>query len=428
MPVHPDSAVPRGSPTGHDSPAQLAVEGGTPVRSVPFPCWPRFSDEEINAVQDVLRSGRVNYWTGTHGRAFEQEFAAAVGACHGVAVANGTVALELALRALGIGPGDEVIVPSRTFMASASCVVAVGARPVFADVDRDSGNLTGRTVAAAVTERTRVVIAVHLGGWPVDMEPLLTTARTHGLAVVEDCAQAHGATYGGRPVGSLGDIAAWSFCQDKILTTAGEGGMVTTDNPSLARRVWSYKDHGKDPEALAVPPDGAGFRWVHTTFGSNARMHELAAAAGRVALRALPGQVRRRQANAATLAGLLAGVAELRVPAPSPRFLAVMSYYRLYAYLRPELLRAGWDRDRVLAAIRAEGVPCSVGSCGEVYRERAFPVDLRPASRLPVARELGETSLAFLVHPTLGPGDMADVAEAVMKVMAAAGTTSPISR
>jgi dTDP-4-amino-4,6-dideoxygalactose transaminase len=384
-----------------------------------MPAWPRFSPREITAVEEVLRSGRVNYWTGEQGRAFEREFAAAVGARHGVAVANGTLALELSLRALGAGPGDEVVVPSRTFIATASCVVAVGARPVFIDVDRDSGNLTAETVEAAISGRTRAVIAVHLGGWPVDMAPLRRLADEKGFALVEDCAQAHGATYRGRPVGSLGDVAAWSFCQDKILTTAGEGGLVTTDDPAAWRAVWSYKDHGKDPDVLASPHDGRSFRWLHASFGSNARMHELAAAAGRVALRQLPGWVERRRENASMLFERLARIPALRVPTPRTD-LVDASFYRVYVYVRPEQLRNGWNRDRVLASIRAEGVPCSVGSCGEVYLEGAFSAHLRPPARLPVARELGETSLAFLVHPTLGPADMLDLTEAVEKVMSAA--------
>lgn len=399
----------------------LAAEGGIPVRSVPFPGWPCFSEDELSAINDVLRSGRVNYWTGEQGRAFEREYAAAITVSHGVAVANGTVALELALRALGVGSGDEVVVPSRTFIASASCAAAVGARPVFADVDRDSGNITAATARAAITDRTRAVIAVHLGGWPVDMDPLVRLAYDEGLAVVEDCAQAHGALYRGRPVGSFGDVAAWSFCQDKILTTAGEGGLVTTGNREIWKKVWSYKDHGKDPDVLAAPHTEAGFHWTHTSFGTNARMHELAAAAGRVALKNLPSWVERRRENASTLTERLTEIPQLRVPIPPDDPSTVASYYRVYVYVQPELLRPGWNRDRILSAVRAEGIPCSVGSCGEVYREQAFSEGLRPSGRLPVAAELADTSLAFLVHPTLTRDDMRDAADAVEKVLATAG-------
>ncbi|MCK9903266.1 aminotransferase [Parafrankia colletiae] len=398
----------------------MAVDGGVPVRSTPLPSWPWFSTDEIRAVEEVLRSGLVNYWTGEQGRAFEREYAAATASEHGVAVANGTVALELTLRALGIGPGDDVVVPSRTFVASASCVVAVGARPIFADVDRDSGNITADTVEAAVTERTRAVIVVHLGGWPADMDPLMRFSYGKGLAVVEDCAQAHGARYRDRPVGSFGDAAAWSFCQDKILTTAGEGGLVATGSRAIWKTVWSYKDHGKDPDILAAPHTDTGFRWTHRSIGTNARMHELAAAAGRVALRNLPTWLEQRRANATNLVTRLSRTPGLRVPTPSGDPTTSASYYRVYAYVRPDLLRPGWSRDRVAAAIRAEGIPCSVGSCGEVYREPAFAAGARPADRLPVAAELADTSLAFLVHPTLSRHDMDDTADAVEKVLTAA--------
>lgn len=388
------------------------------MRRVAFPRWPVFSPDEIEAAACVLRSGRVNYWTGDEGRSFEHEFAASVGCEYGIALANGTVALEIALRALGVGPGDEVIVPSRTFIATASSVVAVGARPVVVDVDRVSQNLTVDTVRPAATERTRAMIAVHLAGWPTDMGPLVTFAREHGLAVVEDCAQAHGATYHDRPVGSLGDAAAWSFCQDKILTTAGEGGMLTTSRPDLFRAAWAYKDHGKDWDAVQAAHHSNGFRWVHESFGSNARMHEVAAAVGRVALHALPCWLARRRENADRLADRLRHIAALRLTDPPPT--VGHAYYKWYAFVRPEQLRDGWSRDRIVEAVRQEGIPCFSGSCSEIYLEKAFPPDLRPPRRLPVARELGETSLMLLVHPTLRADDMDDMAEAVDKVLAAA--------
>ncbi len=208
---------------------QLALEDGQPIRTAPFPTWPHFDPDEIATAARVLQSGKVNYWTGEEGRRFEDEFAAQAGCKYGIAVANGTVALELALHALGIGPGDEVIVPSRTFIASASSVVMRGAKPVLADVDPNSQNLTVATIRPLLTTRTRAVIAVHLAGWPCDMDLIAELAHGHGLKVIEDCAQCHGATYKGRPVGSLGDVGAFSFCQDKIMTTGGEGGMVTTN-------------------------------------------------------------------------------------------------------------------------------------------------------------------------------------------------------
>ncbi len=397
---------------------KLSVDGGRPVRQAPLPSWPHFETDEIEAAAAVLRSGKVNYWTGEEGRHFEREFAAFVGCRHAVALANGTVALEAALAALGIGAGDEVIVPSRTFIASASCAVMRGATPVMADVDRDSGNLTAATLRAAITPRTRAAIAVHLGGWPCDMDSILAVARGHKLKVIEDCAQSLGAGYRGRPTGSLGDIAAFSFCQDKILTTGGEGGMVTTNDSELADRVWSLKDHGKSFGACYNRQHPPGYRWLHESFGTNWRMTEMQSALGRAVLPKVPEFIRARRRNAQVLIDRLCRIPALRVPVPAPGFGNV--YYKFYAYVEPGRLAPGWDRDRIMDAITAEGIFCQSGSCSEIYLEKAFPPQMRPAHRLPVARELGETSLMFLVHPTLSEQDMADTARAVEKVMSVA--------
>ncbi|WER49576.1 DegT/DnrJ/EryC1/StrS aminotransferase family protein [Cupriavidus sp. WKF15] len=381
-----------------------------------FSPWPSFSREEAQAVQRVLLSNRVNYWTGTECREFEQEFAAWCGAAHAITLANGTLALDVALQALGIGPGDEVVVTPRTFLASVSCVVNAGATPVFADVDRDSGNISARTIAAVVTPRTRAIICVHLAGLPCDMEPIMALARGHGLKVIEDCAQAHGAVYKGRMVGTIGHIGAWSFCQDKIMTTGGEGGMVTTDDPVLWSRMWSYKDHGKSWEAVYDRSHPPGFRWVHDSFGTNWRMTEMQAAIGRVQLRRMAGWHARRCANALALSEVLGACDALHVPLPPAG--VEHAWYKFYAYVRPERLAEGWSRDSIMAAINAAGVPCYSGICAEVYLERAFDgTGWRPAERLPAARTLGETSLMFLVHPTLTDEEVRMTAQAVRSVM-----------
>ena len=399
-------------------PEKLAVDGGSPVRSAPMPPWPSPSKEQIAAVEAVLRSGRINYWTGDEGRSLEREYAATLGIARAVAVANGTLALELALRALQVGPGDEVIVPARSFIASASCVVAVGAMPVIADIDPVSGNLNAETVSAVLTERTTAVIAVHLGGWPVELDALLSLAAERGFKVIEDCAQAHGAIYRGRQVGSLGDAACFSFCQDKIIA-AGEGGLVTFADESAFVRAWEYRDHGKsfmklsDPEFMGAQ---TSFKWVHDSFGSNFRMPELEAAMVRVALHDLPDAHSRRTELAHRLAAGLVGVRGLRVPLPAAH--AEHAFYRLYAAVELTEIAPDWDRDRVLFSIAAEGVPVQYGSCAELYRETAFVnADLGLANRLPCAARAHDTSLAFFVHPTLSDTDIDDAIAAVRKVM-----------
>jgi dTDP-4-amino-4,6-dideoxygalactose transaminase len=395
---------------------KLAIQGGRPVRTE-FPApWPFFAEDEIAAVTHVLRSGRVNYWTGREGRQFEQEYAAYTHTPYAIALANGTVALEAAVRALGISAGDEVIVPSRTFIASASSVVVCGARPVIADIDLNSQTITGETVRAMLTPRTKAILAVHLAGWPCDMDPICELARSRGLFVIEDCAQAHGATYKGRPVGGLGDVGAFSFCQDKILTTAGEGGMLVTHKQEIWQRAWEFKDHGKSYGNMSEQKPGNRFRWVHDSFGTNWRMTEIQAAVGRAALRKLTSWVETRQRFAKILDRRLAGVHGLRITVPGPEF--GNSYYKYYCFVKPEQLAKGWSRDRIIDAIVAEGVPCYSGTCSEIYMEQAFPGDWRPKERLPSAKWLGETSLMFLVHPTLQPSDIEDTARAVEKVMA----------
>jgi dTDP-4-amino-4,6-dideoxygalactose transaminase len=390
--------------------------------------WPSYTPEELDAVQRVLASNRVNYWTGEEGRIFEREFAAWAGAKHAVALTNGTVALDLALHALDIGPGDEVVVTPRTFIASVSSAVNAGATPVFADVDRCSGNLSADTIAAVLTPRTRAVILVHLAGWPCEMAPIMELADRHGFKVIEDCAQAHGARYEGRSVGTIGHIGAWSFCQDKIMTTGGEGGMVTTNDDELWSRMWSYKDHGKSWGAVYERQPATGFRWLHERFGTNWRMLEIQAAIGRIQLRRMQGWSAARQANADVIGAALAAWADDDGPLRIPRFpekknaqlgsISQHAYYRLYAYVDPGRLPTGWSRDRVISEINKRGVPCYQGSCSEIYLEKAFDgTPWRPQERLPVARELGDTSLMFLVHPTLTGEEVRRTAEVAAEVM-----------
>jgi dTDP-4-amino-4,6-dideoxygalactose transaminase len=406
--------------------------------NTPFSPWPSFTQEEADAVQRVLLSNRVNYWTGSECREFEAEFAAFAGARYAVALANGTVALDAALLALGIGAGDEVVVTSRTFLASASSIVTVGATPVFADVDCDSQNIIAETVAQVFSPRTRAIVCVHLAGWPCDMDSIMALAREHNLFVIEDCAQAHGARYKGRSVGSIGHVGAWSFCQDKIMTTGGEGGMVTCNDEALWRAMWSYKDHGKSYAAVYEREHPPGFRWLHESFGTNGRMTEMQAAIGRIQLRRMKDWTAARTANALAIREALMPFAGedgvVRVPelgcSDCPALgcdscSCVHAYYKYYAFVRPENLADSWSRDRIVEEINARGVPCYTGSCSEVYLEKAFDnTGFRPEERLPVAKELGETSLMFLVHPTLTDAEIKKTCQVIHEVLEKALTST----
>ena len=384
--------------------------------NTPFSPWPSFSEEEANAVRDVILSNKVNYWTGQECREFEKEFAAWACSEHAIALANGTVALDLALKALGIGAGDEVVVTPRTFLASVSSIVNAGAIPIFADVDCESQNITAETIRAVLTPRTRAIICVHLAGWPCDMDPIMALAVEHDLKVIEDCAQAHGAHYKGRPVGSIGHVSAWSFCQDKIMTTGGEGGMVTTNDRALWSRMWSIKDHGKSWEAVYERQHAPGFRWLHESFGTNWRMLEAQAVIGRIQLQRMQDWHTKRLANAQRIWSSAQALEGLRVPAvPSE---VTHAAYKCYVFVEPAALKPGWDRDRILSEITARGVPCFSGSCSEVYLEKAFDdTGWRPVERLPVAKELGETSLMFLVHPTLTEAEINTTCDVLAQVM-----------
>ena len=400
----------------------LAINGGLPIREKKFLPWPFFDRDEMAAVSHVLQSGRVNYWTGQEGRLFENEFAANIGLNYAVTLMNGTVALEAALIALNIKKGDEVIVTPRSYIASASSAVMRGAKPVFADVDRESQNITVDTIEKVITSRSRAIIAVHLAGWPCEMDSIMALAKKRGLAVIEDCAQACGAFYKGRHVGSFGDVAAFSLCQDKTMTTGGEGGMLATNNKDIWSKVWSYRDNGKSYDAVYgnnEPNPGQSFKWLHESFGTNWRMTEMQAAIGRIQLCKLPGWIKIRRSHAGILTKAFSNIPVLRVATPPDHI--EHAYYKYYVFINPEKLKSGWNRERIIIAINAEGIPCFTGSCSEVYLEKAFAgVGMRPKKRLPVARELSETAMMFLVHPTLSENDMHETVKAVEKVMAVA--------
>ena len=384
-----------------------------------FAPWPSYTDEEVQAASSVLLSNKVNYWTGTQGSEFEAEFADCFAARRSIALANGTIALDLALQALGIGAGDEVIVTPRSFLASVSSVIETGAKPIFADVDPDSQNITAANIEAVLSTRTRAVLPVQLAGWPCDMDEINDIAGEQNFAVIEDCAQAHGARYRGQSVGSFGHVGAWSFCQDKIMTTGGEGGMVTTNDEELWSKMWSLKDHGKSYDAVYNREHPPGFRWLHESFGTNGRMTEMQAAIGRIQLKRMPEWHQRRLEIANTIWAAASELSGLRVPVVPDHI--EHAAYKCYVFVRPNALKSGWDRDRIMNEITDRGVPCYSGSCPEVYLEKAFDgTGFRPDKRLPVAKELGETSLMFLCHPTLSDEEVAKTCEVIEEVLTAA--------
>ena len=381
-----------------------------------FSAWPSFNKQEIDAVSGVLSSNQVNYWTGGQCRDFELEFAQFCNTKHAISLANGTLALDLALKALDIKPGDEVIVTSRTFIASVSAIVNIGATPIFSDVDLDSQNITLQSIRNQITKKTKAILCVHLAGWPCEMDEMMGIANEFDLYVIEDCAQAHGAKYKGKSVGSIGHIGCWSFCQDKIMTTGGEGGMVTTNDEFLWRKMWAYKDHGKSYEAVYEREHPKGFQWLHESFGMNYRMTEIQAAIGRIQIKKMPDWHSKRINNANKIWNSARQCKGLRVPG-IPDYIEHAAY-KCYVFIKEDQLKSGWNRDKIIDEISGLGVPCRSGSCSEVYLEKAFDsTGFRPKERLANAKELGETSLMFLVHPTLTEDEIQQTCGAITSVM-----------
>ena len=388
-----------------------------------IPQWPQFNTEEIEKVKEIMLSGKVNYWNGNEGILFEKEFAEWCSTKYAICLANGTLALTAAYKSLGIGEGDEVITTPRTFIATSSSLVLLNAKPIFADVDKDSGSITAESIEPLITKRTKAIAVVHLGGWPANMPSICALAKSYGISVIEDCSQAHGGAIfiknKSYSVGSFGDVATWSFCTDKIISTGGEGGMVTTNKENIWKYIWSYKDHGKDwhkTKQVSHPP---GFRWLHDEFGTNYRLTEMQSAIGRIQLKRISEINSLRERNAMIMADYLKNFPLVRVPWPASNFKS--AWYKFYCYINPERLKSNWNRDRILSEMLAEGIQSFSGSCGEIYQEKCFiDAGLNPEKRLPISKKLSETSLMFLIHPTISVEIMHKYAQKVCKILKSA--------
>ena len=379
--------------------------------------WPYYDEEDVKVVSDILRSGRVNYWTGNKCKEFENEFSKFINCKYSIALANGSLALTAAYMAIGLKEGDELITTPRTFIATTSSAVSLGVIPIFADVDKNSGSITAEHIEKLITEKTKAISVVHLGGWPADIDSIISLSKKYNLKVVEDCSQAHGAKINGRSIGTFGDVAVWSFCQDKIISTGGEGGMLTTNKEDIWKSVSSLKDHGKNFDILFKKNQNLGFRWVHETLGTNMRLTEMQSAIGLNQLKKIDSWIKIRERNAMILYNALKDLKLLRIP--TPELNKVNAWYRFYCYLNPQNLLNNWNRNRIMLEIKDLGVQTYTGSCSEIYLEKCFKrLGYSPKIRLKNARDLGETSLAFLVDPTISESKQisnADIIKSVMK-------------
>jgi dTDP-4-amino-4,6-dideoxygalactose transaminase len=373
--------------------------------------YPYFDQNSIKKVVNVLKSGRVNYWTGKECGIFEKQFSNYHRLLYSVAVSNGSVALELALRALNLKKNSEVIVSPRSFVISASCVLNQGLKPIFADVN-DNGNLSIENIIKTYRKTVKAIILVHLNGLSCDLDPIVKFAKEKNIFLIEDCSQAHGATYKGRPVGSFGDVAIWSFCQDKIISTGGEGGMISTNNKKIWEKCWSYKDHGKNYKSAFYKKKKIGFRWHIDQLGSNYRLTEMQAVLGRYQLKNLDKQIKKRNQianlyingfkNYWTKFNLLkkpnfaCASCPLKNKINKKCNLCLHAFYRLNLFIN---LKKKMQL-KIIKDLNKNKISCSVGSCPEIYREKIFKkLKFYPKKRLSNAKLLGKTSVVFSINP-----------------------------
>ena len=380
-----------------------------------FPVWPQFEQDEIDLVVKILQSGKTNTWVGEHVKKFDSEFADYITMPHALAVCNGTLALELALSCLEISSKDDVIIPSKSYIATASSVVMMGANPIFADIDINTNNITLDSIKKSITDKTKCIIVVHLGGYPCEMDEICDFTKKNKLFLIEDCAQAHGAEYKQKKVGSFGDASIFSFCQDKIISTGGEGGMLLLRDKEAWKKGWAFRDHGKDYQIMQNIENHQGFPWPHTSIGTNWRMTEIQAAIGRLQLAKLPKWLKQRRDNAFYLLEKLAELDCLTIP-EFPDYI-FHSFYRVYIQLNIEKLKHTWDKNKIIHEINKVGVPCYEGSCNEIYKESAFRIKDKPLELLPNAKKLGQTSICLLCHPTLELSDINSMSETIINVL-----------
>ena len=370
----------------------------------------KYSKKQIFDVVRLLNNNKTNYWTGNHGRLFETEFSKYHVLKYSICVSNGSVALEIALKALDLKKNSAIIVTPRSFIISASCVLNVGLKPIFADVDLN-GNINIEGIRKTYKTGVKAIIVVHLNGLSCDLDPIVQFAKEKKLYLIEDCSQAHGAIYKGKKVGTFGDIATWSFCQDKIISTGGEGGMISTNNKKLWKKCWSYKDHGKNYNSVFYKKHKTGFKWLHDNLGSNYRMTEMQAAIGRTQLKNLDNQLKIRNAIANLYLNDLKDYYQKYHLLQKPDFKCqtcpfkqnekkcnkcLHAFYRLNLFTNKNKIK----QIKLIEQFNKNKINCSVGSCPEIYREKIFKkLKLYLKQRLPNAKLLGESSIMFPIDP-----------------------------
>ena len=362
--------------------------------------WPIVSSKEIKIVNKVLKSNKLNYWTGTNCTNFEKEFSNKFKIKYSISLANGSVGLDIAIKSLKLKKNSEIIVTPRSYISSVTSVINQGLKPIFADIDLNSQNIEAKNIEKKITKNTKAVVVVHLGGMPSNMIKIKELAKKYNLKIIEDCSQAHGAKINNKYVGTFGDVSVWSFCNDKILNTLGEGGIVATKNRNNFKNLWSLKDCGKNYSKLRKKKRQFKFRWVHDFEGTNLRMTEVQAAVGRYQLKQLDKWIKKRNINSIKINKVCEKFRSIKTQKTPKNF--TNAYYRCYVFLRPNFIKKGWTREKILKYLNKIGLYCDVGSCPEIYKEKFLITNKLVSSKeLENASLVGKTSIAFKVSPNI---------------------------
>ena len=360
--------------------------------------WPNFSKKLISQVGNVIKSGKINYTTGPYGQKFENEFSKHIGNKFSIAICNGTAALEVAIKSLRLPKKSKIIVPARSFFSSAACIVNTGHIPVFVDVDLLTQNISLEDIKNKISKKVRAIICVHLAGLPCDIRGVKKIANKHNLKIVEDCSQAHGASIQNKKVGSFGDVSTWSFCNDKIISTLGEGGMISTNNKSIYEFCKRYINHGSD---LKKNKNSYKFVYNKNTFGTNLRLTEIQSFAGMEQLKNLKKIQNKRQKMSKDYYNLILKYNKYFYSYyPSKNIKS--AWYRFYFFLKTEVKNYKNIRFKIIKDLNRNDLKCFTGSCPEIYLEKSFQKLKNFRSiRLKNSKILGETSIALDVNHTL---------------------------
>ena len=374
------------------------------MKKFSYSTWPSYPNILVNSISSLFKTGLVNYLIGNNGKSFEKEFSKKMGIKYSAAVSNGSIALEIALLSLGIKKNDEVIVTSRSYNSSASSILRVGAKPIFCDIDSNTFNICTKSLKSKITKKTKAILCVHLYGYPCEIFKIKKIIKNSQIKIIEDCSQAHGAKIKNKPVGCFGTIGIWSFCYDKIISTGGEGGMISTNSKTIYSKIWSLKEIGKDYNKFYKNRKSINFPYIHDHVGTNARMTEVQSLIGRYQLKNLDSYIRIRNRNALILSSYLNDIKKINIPVIPKNI--THAFYRYTITIQSELKNPSNIRNNIIRKIISKKIFCNVGGCPEIYNEKPFNLDLNASKNIKVANIIGKTSISFLVDNTISIKNM----------------------